>query len=203
MNILNLSLPLLSKMINQIIKLDSLTSDRLKQFSGKVIKIDIKQLNIIYYLMFIDDGIELTSEYDSEIDTTISGKPFALLNLLQGHTKIDDEISISGNMDLAQDLKTLIAQMDIDWEEKLAKLTGDTIAHGVAFQARNFRDWVKQTHYNFNQNLSEYLQEESRCLVGKTELELFCGNVSVLHSDIDRMEAKINRIKRKLKESNA
>ena len=51
------------------------------------------------------------------------------------------------------------------------------------------------------ENIAEYLQEESRDLVNKTELEEFLQGVDMLRETADRVEARIARLEQRLKGS--
>ncbi len=48
----------------------------------------------------------------------------------------------------------------------------------------------------FGENIAEYLQEESRALVNKTELEEFLRGVDELREASDRIEARLRRLER-------
>ena len=52
----------------------------------------------------------------------------------------------------------------------------------------------------FGENIAEYLQEESRDLVNKTELEEFLRGVDELREASDRIEARLRRLERSLNE---
>jgi ubiquinone biosynthesis protein UbiJ len=46
-------------------------------------------------------------------------------------------------------------------------------------------------------NVREYLQEESGDVPSRYEVEKFAGQVNVLRDDVDRVEARINRLLRR------
>ena len=43
-------------------------------------------------------------------------------------------------------------------------------------------------------NIREYLQEESRDATSRYEVDRFATNVNTLRDDVDRLEARINRL---------
>ena len=47
------------------------------------------------------------------------------------------------------------------------------------------------------ENIAEYLQEEGRDLVTKTEMEEFLRGVDSVRESIDRIEARLNRIEQR------
>jgi ubiquinone biosynthesis protein UbiJ len=50
-------------------------------------------------------------------------------------------------------------------------------------------------------DLSEYLQEESRIVPAKPEIEAFMDGVDILRSDVDRLHARVERLAAKLGEA--
>jgi ubiquinone biosynthesis protein UbiJ len=60
---------------------------------------------------------------------------------------------------------------------------------------------VRRAPPTAGENIAEYLQEESRDLVNKTELEEFLQGVDMLRETADRVEARIARLEQRLKGS--
>ena len=81
--------------------------------------------------------------------------------------------------------------MDIDWEEHLSKMVGDVPAN-LAFGAINkISSWTKQAMSSFKDDVSEYLQEESRDVVTGAEIDSFNAKVDRLRDDVERLAAVI------------
>ncbi len=86
-----------------------------------------------------------------------------------------------------------------DPEEELSRFIGDFPARRLwqfAGQVRNFAQRVRRTA---GANIAEYLQEESRDLVNRTELDEFLRGVDELRETADRIEARLGRLERRLK----
>ncbi len=190
------ALPFFNKIINQYIALDPETHAALAQFNQCVFEVEIMQLNLHFFMLFNDNRITLAKEHKTKADASIKGKPLALLNMLQSTTvNFSDEVVIKGDMELAQQIKQLFNRMDIDWEEHLSKLTGDFIAHNIASKAKQVKNWFKKSRYSTEQNIIEFLQQESSQLVPRNECNYFIDEVARLHNDCERLAARVNRLK--------
>ena len=97
--------------------------------------------------------------------------------------------------DLPEDGDLKVDEQEIDWEEYLSHFVGDIIAHQVGNCVRSFVDWNQQTAATMRQNMTEYLQEEIRYFPPREECQDFFNDVDEFRSDIDRMEARIQRLK--------
>ncbi len=60
--------------------------------------------------------------------------------------------------------------------------------------ARDTFAWLKGARRSVGENIAEYLTEESRDLVNRTELEEFLRGVDDLREGTDRLEARIRRL---------
>ncbi len=184
--------------INRYLALDPEVLDKLAQFDGKVIKLEITGINKTLYLLPGHTGIQVLSEYSGNIDTVLRGSPAALFKmnwvsntasmLLQG------EIEISGDTRLGHQFKNVFSSIDIDWSEPLAKIMGDGLAFQLTQSGSQLARWAKQSVSSVSTSVSEYLQEESRDVVSEAELEIFNQAVDQLRDDVDRLQARISAV---------
>jgi ubiquinone biosynthesis protein UbiJ len=184
--------------INRYLALDPEMLDKMEEFSGKVIKLEIIGLNKTLYMLPDSRGIRVRTEYEGEADTTLRGTPISLfkMGLAANAAKLllKGEVEISGDTRLGHQFKNMFSQMDIDWSEPLANLLGDTVAYQLQQSGKKLGGWGKNTMESVSRSVSEYLQEESRDLVTETELNNFNDEVDQLRNDVDRLQAKINAL---------
>ena len=76
-----------------------------------------------------------------------------------------------------------------DPEEELSRWIGDVPARRVSQFARRALELARQARRTAGENIAEYLQEEGRDLVNRTELEEFLRGVDELRETADRVEA--------------
>jgi len=103
-------------------------------------------------------------------------------------------VEIDGDNQVAQTLGEVFQGLDIDWEELLSKVVGDTLAHRIGIQARAGGRWAERTGDTLTQDIREYLQEEGRLLPGREEMRAFLTDVDTLRDDVERLAARIERL---------
>jgi ubiquinone biosynthesis protein UbiJ len=94
--------------------------------------------------------------------------------------------------------RRLYLNLDLDWEEPLARLFGDPLGHELGRAARAAFAWHRQALKTFGLNTAEYLQEEARLLPVRDEVEAFLNGVDGVRADVDRLAARLQRLQDKL-----
>ncbi len=86
-----------------------------------------------------------------------------------------------------------------DPEEELSRWMGDLPARRLSLFAQRALAFARRARRTAGENIAEYLQEEGRDLVNKTELEEFLRGVDELRETADRVEARLARLEQRLK----
>ena len=192
------ALNLLASALNNYLALDPEAPEKLTAFDGRVIGIDIKGPNRTVYLLINDNRISAVKTYDKEPDAMIIGSPAALFKLGVHRDSAPlffaGEVEIRGDTRLGRRFKSLLAEMEIDWEEHLSRFVGDIAAHRIAGLVNDLRKWGKSAADNFADDVGEYLQEESRDVLSGAEMEMFYQQVDKLRDDTERLKARIDRL---------
>jgi len=192
------ALNLLASALNNYLALDPEAPEKLTAFDGRVICIDIRGPNKTIYLLINGNRISAVKTYDAEADATIIGSPAALFKLGVHRDSAPlffaGEVEIRGDTRLGRQFKSLLAEMEIDWEEHLSRLVGDIAAHRIAGLFNDLSKWSKTAADNFADDVGEYLQEESRDVVSGAEMGMFYQQVDKLRDDTERLIARIHRL---------
>ena len=198
-----LLIPLLAAMetgLNQLFAMDPETFERLKRFQGRIIAFHITDIEQTFYFFPDQQGIQIVSHYEGDADTVISGSMMAFARMAMADEKtkttavFKGDISITGDIALGQHFQSLFKQLEIDWEEHVSHITGDVIAHSLGNAARGFFDWGKDAFNSLTMDVSEYIQYEARDVASGPEINHFNAQIDQLRSDVDRAEARINRL---------
>jgi ubiquinone biosynthesis protein UbiJ len=185
--------------LNAGLRLDPYTVQRLGGLAGKVVAVELHGVNLTLFLSLQADRIEVRGEHAGAADARLIGTPLAFARLgLSGdraalHT---GEVQISGDTDLGQQLRDILAAMDIDWEEHLSKFTGDVVAHQAGNVARASQRWAQQSSAALLQDAGEYLKYERELLPDRAQVETFMQQVDVLRDDVERLEARVQRLQK-------
>ena len=197
MNPKQLLLSAFESALNAALRLDPYTVQRLGNLAGKVVAMELRGINLTLFLALHIDRIEVRGEHAGEADARLSGTPLAFARLgLSGdrsalHT---GDVQISGDTELGQQLRDILASMDIDWEEHLSRFTGDVIAHQVGNAARSSKRWAQESSAALLQDTGEYLKYERELLPDRVQVETFMQQVDVLRDDVERLEARVQRL---------
>jgi ubiquinone biosynthesis protein UbiJ len=146
---------------------------------------------------------EAKSAAEPAADAVISGAPGSLLRMLTGGATPagpdgSGAVQVRGDAEVAAGFRELLARARPDLEEELARIVGDLPAHRAGVVWRGALSWARGVTRNARENLAEYLQEESRLLVNKTELEEFLHGVDELREAGDRAAARLARLEQRL-----
>lgn len=193
-----LALSSLEKIINAYLQLDSDRVQRLSLLENKIIKVRIIDWNTEFFILPTKKGLQLTAASKKEPDTIISG---TLLNLFKtGCAKgsssalFKNQVEISGDTWVGEQIRDILTGIDIDWEEHLSKITGDILAHQIGLLVRGAANFGKFALETFRMDIQDYLQNESQIMPSSEEIEFFIQSVTDLKHDVDRAEARIQRL---------
>lgn len=155
------------------------------------------------YLISPSDSTIIVNEYiiddgDSEPDATVYATVLTSLRLALGgdyQSMLENgALRIEGDVELANQLRAILKSIDIDWEEIASKYVGDAAAYQMGVFSRRINNYRQKSVENFRLDVSEYLQEESRIVPTKIEIEQFLNSVDELDADIDRLEMRTKRL---------
>jgi ubiquinone biosynthesis accessory factor UbiJ len=152
---------------------------------------------------------------DSPADAVISGSAPALLQLFRNGSPAQtgstaqsgsagqarSSVQIRGDAEIANLYRELFAAARPDLEEELSRWVGDMPARHLSQLAKSVRTWARRTRRTAGENIAEYLQEEGRDLITKTEMEEFLRGVDGVRDGVDRIEARLRGIEQRMKGS--
>lgn len=182
---------------NRYLRLDPDIPPRLAALDGKVIALELEGLGQICYLLPGVDGVRVVERHEGEPSVWIRGTPLALVRRLGGGPAVGGDVAIEGDAAVGQAFQSLLAQVDIDWEEQLSKAVGDAAAHQLGNLWRDLRGWGRRTSDVLARDGVEYLQQEVRALPPRHAVEQFLSAVDTLREDADRLAARIERLRRR------
>lgn len=190
--------------LNQYLALDQDSSYFLTPLAGKVIAVNVQPFDDTIYLCPTTDSIQCLDQFPDQPDTRLTGSVWALglmgLSSKPMRSIFSGEVKIEGDMQTGRKFQELFAKLDIDLEEKLSQFTGDIIAHKVANFFRAGQSWGKDSLETFKLNAAEFLQEETRDLPAGPEADIYYAQVDELRTDFDRLQSRIERLKKSLDE---
>ena len=186
-----------ASMINRQIAAKSPARQLCAGLAGRVMALRVSNTALAMYLVADENQVMLSAAYNEDPDVVITGSLLALTRLAgpDGDAMIrDGEVELIGDALVAQQFQKLLRYGRPDIEEELSGVVGDVAAHGIGEFVRSVGEWGRQARDTMRQNVGEYLQEESRSVPSRDEVDAFRGQVDALRDDVARFEARIGAI---------
>jgi len=137
-------------------------------------------------------------------NAVISGSVRAFVSLLRAARPAAAEeraaVTITGDAEIANLYRQFFVAARPDWEEELARWIGDAPARTLSRLAGGAIGWARRARRVAGENIAEYLQEESRDLVTRTEMEEFLEGVDQVRETADRVEARLQVLQRRMRD---
>jgi ubiquinone biosynthesis protein UbiJ len=200
MDALEAALRTVAKLLNRNIQESTPARELCAKLAGTVVAVRVSDTALAAYFIVDDEAIDVVAVTAQDPDVLITGSLLTLAGLAGQSGTIairDGSLDISGDAELAGQFQQLLSFARPDIEEELSGIVGDAAAHRLGEIARGFGRWGREARSTMGANIREYLQEESRDAPSRYEVEKFNTDVSKLRDDVDRIEARLNRLQDK------
>jgi ubiquinone biosynthesis protein UbiJ len=167
------------------------------RLSGSVVAVRVRDTALAAYFIITDDALNLATSASEEPDVIVTGSLITLARMAgqAGEQAIRaGSLDLSGDASVANDFQQLMSFARPDIEEELSGVVGDVAAHRMGELVKGLGRWGREARSTMGANVREYLQEESRGAPSRYEVEQFATGVSTLRDDVDRIEARLNRL---------
>ena len=165
-----------------------------RRLEGRVLAVHVLGLPLSVYFRSAGDTMAVSLTHEGAPDASLAGSPIGLAGMIGARPESSlrsGTVRIEGDAEVAQAFRDLLKAVEPDVEEELARVIGDVAAHQVGNFARGALAFGRRAALTFAENVAEYLQEESRDLPVRTEVEEFIEAVDELRDDVDRAEARL------------
>lgn len=183
---------------NGALALDPEVRARLGALTDKVIAVELLGVNIRLYFFPHAQGVQVSSQYAGAPDTLLRGAPLSLLRLALSDAPSDALFAggaeLRGDTATGQAFQAILRALHLDWEELLARVAGDAVAHQAGRAARAASAQARHTARTLEDDVREYLIEEAGLLVDRDEVAGFLDAVDTLRGDADRLAARLRRM---------
>lgn len=183
--------------LNRYIGLNPDAGTALAASEGKVLGIEFRGLGLELFCEASSHGIAVHPQFDGEPDTWLRGTPWGLARMSGGDSAgglFSGEVVIEGDVEFGQAFHAVLDASQIDWEEQLSRVIGDVGAYRAGETARSASQWAQRSSASLREDITDYLQEETRLLPHPLEIERFSAEVDALRDDAERLEARVRRI---------
>jgi ubiquinone biosynthesis protein UbiJ len=188
--------------LNRVLQMDSTALPRLARLEGTVIEVDCQSPALKLFILPGEDGLQLASQWGNA-DCTLSAPASSLLRLALAKDKTAilhrPEVSLSGDSAVLLELAGILQDLELDWEYELSRWLGPIGSTLLASHLRSRVNWAGDSLDSLRQTLADYLAEESRSLVGEREAQARFTELDDLKLALDRLDARLERLARRMK----
>lgn len=200
MNPLEAALRPVASVLNRNIRETTPARELCAKLDGTVIAVRVTNTALAAWFIAHEEELELRTDYDGEPDVLISGSLLTLARMAGAPglgALRDGSLELTGDAHRAEQFQRMLAFAKPDFEEELANVVGDVAAHRVGEMFRGIGKWGRDARSTMGANIREYLQEESRDTPSRYEVERFTAQVGHLRDDVERLAARIERLRDK------
>lgn len=202
---------LLEKGINKLLSLDEDSAPRIARLKGKRLTLSLTELPADFLFVFSESVDVLVAERSSNDSSTPSvtadsdcfmATSLFTLPELQNISNItqlikQDKLVLEGDIQVAQQFSNLIKALDIDWEEQLARHTGDILAHEVFQFAGRVSKSLQAVKQRLDATFKDAMLEEKQLVAPAPLVDEFSSQVSELHQRAQQLERRLERLQPK------
>lgn len=190
-------LRVLESSLNRVLSLDSAAKESLRALEGRSMALRLKPWPAPVQITVSEGCLKVSDALNPDLSISASAGALVALAAERGGFELPaGRIDISGDADLARRVQKLIGQLDPDWDKPFSDFFGEVLGHQIAKSLRGILGWGRATAQSFVRSTSEYLREESKDLIAPGELADFVDGVERTRDDVERLEARIERLAR-------
>lgn len=196
MNSLEPLLRPVAAMINRQINAKTPARKLCEELDGRIFALRVPDTALAMYLTVDAGSVNLSGTYVDDPDVVATGSVISIARLAGPAADDlirDGAVDIKGDAVIASQFRRLLRYGQPDLEEELSAVIGDVAAHSVGEFFRGVSDWTRGASATMQQNIGEYLQEESHAVPGRHEAVEFRTDVNSLRDDVARFEARLKK----------
>lgn len=188
--------------LNRAISFSPKGGSEMAVFEDQVFALHCTSPEIDLYLQPTTTGVRLSSIYEGPATTRLRGEASDFTALASSQdpaaTLINGGLELEGESAPLIELQKVLSNLDIDWEAPLVGALGDVAGHQIATVLRSTFTWGKQARGSLTRQLREFIQEEARLSPPHLELEDFYADLRELGQQVERLESRALRLRKKI-----
>jgi len=192
-------LDLLELASNKTLEHDPETVERLKRLQGKTMTLNIKSIGQSISVTPFPEGLEFSHDAPDQVDVTLSATLGAMIKISRDgmdNAELEPgELEIAGDPIVGQRFAAVISQLNINWEALLAEQIGESPAKVVTYAAGQAKEFADESRNKFKEFISALIKEDMQLVADKQEVEDYLDSVDTIRADVDRLSARLERIK--------
>jgi ubiquinone biosynthesis protein UbiJ len=181
-----------TRAVNHVLRSAPVAMERLRKHAGRTAAFQLGPVRLAF-------TVQTTGQVSAALpgaacDLEVRVSPFLLPRIIANEEAAFREIEMKGDMEFAQEVSYLAANVTWDFEEDLSRVVGDVAAHRIVSVARQIGRWGRDAPLRLAQGAAEYWTEESPLIASRVKVETFVHEVAELRDAIERLEKRVDRL---------
>lgn len=188
--------------LNRALALDPDTRQALTALDGRHIDLTLEApalaMRISVHGQQLEVGPVDHREADLAVRSTLAGVLAQLPMIAAARRPADaaaGRVRVAGDAELARRLQQLAKGFDPDWQLPFVRVFGEVLGVQIAHALRSALQTARRGAGDLAHSAAEFVTEESRDVVSRAELEAFHDDVDVLRDDVERLAARVQRLR--------
>jgi len=175
--------------INTALRYDPSSRQKLSQIDEVLAVTVTSSPKLSLYLRGHEEGVAVLYYCETPVSAHLQGSALALLTLFKQPTNLAGSgVTLIGSTTLLQQWQHILHKLDIDWEDAISQSIGDIAGPLMA-------SGIRKSAQEQPRLMTEYLQEELKLTPSPPEAEHFYQAIGHLKLDVDRVSARIKKIR--------
>ncbi|WP_313110379.1 SCP2 domain-containing protein [Atlantibacter sp.] len=175
----------------------ALKSARLR-LQGKVLRIALREFSTPLALIFGEKQVDVLGQWEGETDCSVTTR-LSVLPELRNRQQLTalirrGDLEVEGDIQVVQNLVSLMDLAEFDPAELLAPYIGDIAAEGLGKVFRTGAKLVKKSVKRNQRYLAEAVTEEWRMAPGPLEIAWFAEETDALSRSLDALISRLERL---------
>ncbi|ELX8379741.1 SCP2 domain-containing protein [Providencia vermicola] len=184
--------------MNHMLFKESVLKPARARLAGKVMSVDLKELNQTLTLIFTDNHVDVLSQWCEPADCTIKTSLFTLIKLKDKQQLSQlinsGEIVIEGDMQVVQHWSSLLDMAIWDPAHYLSPYLGDVAAQGISQIVQKGSKLVSHLACRQKTYLKDTLLEEWKMAPNPLELAYFSDEVEQVAESLNQLEMRLRQL---------
>ena len=188
--------------LNRALALDPDTRQALTALDGRHIDLTLEAPALAMRISVHGEALEVGPvdhrEADLAVRSSLSGVLAQLPLLAKSRSAQANKagrVRVAGDAELARRLQQLTKGFDPDWQLPFVRVFGEVLGVQVANTLRSALQHARRGASDLAHTAAEFVTEESRDVVPRGELDAFHDDVDVLRDDLERLAARVQRLR--------
>lgn len=172
-----------------------------QRLQGKVLRVVLQEFTAPLVLVFSENQVDVLSQWEGEADCSVITR-LSVLPKLRDKQQLTTLIrsgglEVQGDIQVVQNLSSLLDLAEFSPEELLAPWTGDIAAHGIGKALSSSIDIISKRAKRSKRYMAEALTEEWRLAPGSLEVAWFAEESAALAHAVDALARRLEKLEGK------